>query len=224
MKPWVLLGAAFLSGACARSNESPAAETVERVQFVVTTPQGRAVPGARIVFDGSELGTTDDAGNLEAQVRGGEVPHGVELHCPEHHRPERSTHRVVLQRTLGLDGQPLVAPIRLVCEATRVPTVVVVRTTHATHVPVLVQGAAVGDTGPDGVLHYLTTAPPHSELRVELDTAGRPELGPALSRTFSVADEETLLALDVEFERPKPPRRAAPRRPTPVRQVPYRLD
>lgn len=215
---WSLAGC-LITLACGQAPSAPD----ETVRFDVVTVAGRPVAGAHLKVDGTLVGTTNIQGVLEVRLAGGNDPRRVELRCPDHHAPAESVRSLTLRRTVDLSGRPLVPPLRLECEPTRVAAAVVVRTSPPQELPVLVQGEKVGSTGPDGLFHFLTHVPRHGSLRVELDTSSRPNLRLTTPpRTFTVADEDSVLVYDATFaqEQKKRSARSAPR----PRHVPYRLD
>jgi hypothetical protein len=206
--------------ACTQAPSSPP----ETVRFEVTTAKSRPVIGAHLAVDGTPLGVTGTEGTLEVRLETGAERHQVELRCPEHHTPSESLRSITLRRTFDLEGQPLVAPIRLECEPTHVAAAVVVRTSPPAELPVLIQGENVGKTGPDGLFHFLAFAARQSSLRVELDTSSRPDLRLSTpARTFTLADEDTVLPFDATFVPAERKKKSAQRAPRP-RHIPYRLD
>src|SRR5262249_10520011 len=131
---------------------------------------------------------------------------------PQGFRPAEPVLRLTLQRARTLESKAQV-PIRGAIQCIRIErfAAVVVRAGGHDNIPVLLDGKAVGRTGPGGIAHVLAQVRSNTTLRVALDTSAFPSLKPKNPSTpFPIRDRDEILILDQPFHEDVKPKKKAP--------------
>jgi hypothetical protein len=195
--------------------------------FSVKADEKAPVAGAKVSIKGRLVGTTNEAGVLDAQVHGLEgdrLP--IKLACPDGFQANPEDSVLILRTVQGLNGEERRAiPHDLGCQPTKRDAVVVVHASGAaTSLPVKIDGALVGQTDALGFGHFHVRTDPGSRFEVALDTSANDKLMPQNPKqVFQLGKKDDLFVVDQHFRLPpkaKAPRKhvkAAPKTPIPVR-------
>ncbi len=178
--------------------------------------------GVHVWADGRDLGITNAAGRIVAELHGIEgTTVSLTIACPAGHRTDTPTRRVPLRSIEGANRalHPIEVDVRCEPELHRVALVVRAEAPNLPSLPIEVDNQKVGQTDASGVAHVLFEARPGSTLRVKLATSSRPNLEPRDPvQTFQVGDEDAILLFAQAFSSPAPKR--SPNRRVPVITAP----
>jgi hypothetical protein len=195
--------------------------------FSVKADEKAPVAGAKLSIKGRLLGTTNEAGVLDAQVRGLEgdrLP--IKLACPDGFQATPEDSVLILRTVQGLNGEERRAiPHDLGCQPTKRDAVVVVHASGAvTSLPVKIDGALVGQTDALGFGHFHVRTDPGSRFEVALDTSANDKLMPQNPKQiFQLGKRDDLFVFEHHFRLPPKPKaahkhvKAPPKTPIPVR-------
>jgi hypothetical protein len=182
---------------------------------------GRPLPGARVLYQGKQVGISRDNGVVKLSIDGseGEVfPFTVA--CPEGFRSPSKPIDITLRRLADPSRPP---EFSASCPPLKRSVVVAVRADNGPNLPVIYLGQEVARTDTAGAAHVLLSLPPGEEFELSLDTSGayssrlRPQKP---SARFSVKNEDDILIFHVPFTvevEKAPPPRSAPRPSGPIR-------
>jgi hypothetical protein len=182
---------------------------------------GRAVAGARVLFQGKQVGTSKDNGMVKLSIEGteGEV-FPFTIVCPDGYRSPAKPIDVTVRRLANPSEPP---EFSVSCTPLTRAVVVAVRADQGPHLPIVYLGQEVARTDASGAAHVLLTLPPGEEFELMLDTANpagerlRPQKP---TGKFSVKNTDEMLTFHVPFtvevEKRVAPR-AAPRAAGPIR-------
>jgi hypothetical protein len=216
---WVTLSSLALAGAvsCSRAAAPASYELLIRV----SGGPGRPLAGARVLFQGKQVGTSKDDGTVKLSLEGteGEVfPFTVA--CPDGYRSPAKPIDVTLRRLANPGELP---EFSVSCLPTTRSVVVAVRADQGPHLPVMYLGQEVARTDSAGAAHVLLTLAPGEEFELMLDTvngAGERLRPQRPTGKFSVKNTDEILTFHVPFtvevEKRVAPR-AAPRPQGPIR-------
>ena len=230
-----LLLAALTSAACA----APKEEALEfRLEFRAVDDRGDAVAKVGVSLrQGAATtayeGATGGDGSLLAVVRAldGDIL-SVAAECPEGYHEAEHPETLPLRRvSRENEGAASTLQLTVLCPRAHRLAALVIRAGDREGLPVLVDGTVRALTDASGAAHVSLSVPPHSQVRVTLDTEGEPSLRPrSPERVFQIDDIDPILVLDQDFEelrkKPRRVRRAAPPPPPPppVKKRPIRID
>jgi hypothetical protein len=212
---WMALAGAV---SCARATPAASFDLLIRV----SSGPGRPLAGARVLFQGKQVGMTKDNGTVKLSVEGteGEV-FPFTISCPDGYRSPAKPIDVTLRRLADPGAPPEFA---VSCTPLTRTVVVAVRADQGPHLPVVYLGQEVARTDASGAAHVLLTLPPGEEFELMLDTsqAAGERLRPQKpSGKFSVKNADEILTFHVPFtievEKRAPPRAAPPRATGPIR-------
>jgi len=176
--------------ACIACAPSAAASRVIRV--AVSDEEGHPVTRVAVEIDGLTAIRTDGDGAARISLGAEGAPRArIGVRCPE--KTLEAAPRFVLRAGPGAEG-PL--QLSFVCRPALRKVVVVVRAPGGEGVWLRANGVPIGPIAGDGTLHAILERPPDSDLRLQLDTAGRalqPQ-NPALD--LRVSDREELVVFD----------------------------
>ena len=202
---------------CSRPGPSASYDLLVRV----SGGPGRPLAGARILFQGKQVGTSKDNGIVKLSIEGteGEVfPFTVA--CPDGYRSPNKPIDVALRR-LADPGKP--PEYAVSCTPLTRSVVVAVRADQGPNLPVIYLGQEVARTDSSGAAHVLLSLPPGEEFELMLDTsnAAGERLRPQKpTGKFAVKNADEMLTFHVPFtvevEKRAAPR-AVPRPPGPIR-------
>lgn len=207
----LLLSLTLSLGACGGDDE------VERFPYrFEVTSEGEGVEGVRVRVGPDEVGLTDAAGAVDAELAGREgrqLPLAVE--CPDGMRDPSDLRPVVLQRmrAVGDAARLRRVLVQVECPPYEREVAVLVRVRGHADVPVLVNGVEQARTDADGLAHLAMRLEPGAPLEVSLRTDHLPNLLPRdPARTWEVPDHDELFVFDQELAPPVASRRRRRRR------------
>lgn len=186
------------------------------LDFAVESDPGNPLAGVWIVADAQPIGRSDDAGSLQVTIaRKLGTPVRIEHDCPDGYRDPIRPKIVRLRdyRSVGAASVPAIE-IRLRCPPIDRTAVIIVRAQDGADLEVLLDNRHASRTNSEGVAHIWTTAPPGTELSVQLDTSARPRLMPrSPRRLLTMPDADEVFVISQHFERsPRPSVRRPQRR------------
>jgi hypothetical protein len=218
LRRFTLLSLALLGAAsCSRAVPEASYELLIRI----SGGPGRPLAGARVLFQGKQVGTSKDDGTVKLSIEGteGEVfPFTVA--CPDGYRSPTKPVDVTLRRLANPGESP---EFSVSCLPTTRTVVVAVRADQGPNLPVMYLGQEVARTDSAGAAHVLLTLAPGEEFELMLDTvnsAGERLRPQKPTGKFAVKHTDEILTFHVPFtveiEKRVAPR-AAPRAPGPIR-------
>jgi hypothetical protein len=197
------------------------------VRFRVVSDDGAALSGIPIAVRGKQVGKTDQGGELDALVNGGEGETlSIGVQCGSEYRQVDPLPSLRLTRTKRIVGgsSPPGIPYDTTCVRRRRNVAIVARADDLPGIPVAVEGKVVAFTDADGNAHVLVPLDADvSVLHVGFETSNRPELQPkSPGRAFDIAPSDDLVTLEQKFTvAPKPSPHRFQAQP---KHVPVRID
>jgi hypothetical protein len=206
------IGAASL--ACSQSRQAAAFDLTVRV----TGDLGRPLAGAKVFFEGTAVGRSNDRGVVRLAVHGreGEVI-TLTVACPDGFRPPSKPIEVALRRLADPGASP---EYSATCQPLTRSVVVAVRADNGPDLPVRYLGQEVARTDESGAAHVLLTLAPDEEFELTLDTSGKiaESLRPqSPSARFTAKSVDEILTFNVPFTVERPAQKARPKREIPIR-------
>jgi hypothetical protein len=214
----VLLGLTLT--ACTPERPPPARVVHVRVVDDESRPIG-AVP---LELDGISTLTTAPDGTANISLAPDGSPRArIGVSCPPHMRAVEPRH---VARAAPGGSAPL--DLTFACRPKLRTVVVVVRAPGAAGLTVRADGEPLGELDSGGTFHALLTRPPHTELRLSVDTGDSPLVPQSPTRALRIADRDAILVFDQAFASTARPRTRATPAPAkassaPARSVPYAI-
>jgi hypothetical protein len=218
-----------VSISCGSSSVSSLNKPFE-VSLRATSDEGLPVEGAQFSNGASTIGTTDAKGSARATVRGADgqvLP--IVTSCPTGYvAPEQPTQLRLTEVRRVSQQAPAALEVEAICSRKLRDIVVVVRTSQAPALPVVIGGKTAAQTDASGTAHLrLQLERDVHSLSVGLATAAAPNLRPQNpSRVFELEGQDAILLFEQSFTEErvaKVTRRAAAPVARP-KHVPYRID
>lgn len=201
--------------ACSQARPPAAFDLTVRV----TADLGRPLPGAKVFFEGTAVGRSNDRGIVRLAVHGREGEAiTLTVACPDGFRPPSKPIEVALRKLAEPGASPEYAAN---CQPLTRSVVVAVRADNGPDLPVRYLGQEVARTDASGAAHVLLTLAAEEEFELMLDTSSR--AGPEMLRPqnpsarFTVKNVDEILTFNVPFTVERPAQRARPKREIPVR-------
>ncbi len=196
-----LVTAGALSLAACSSKPPPRFEVVVKVQG----DPGEPLPGAVVLFQGKQVGKTNEKGRTVLGLKGVEgQTYAFTVQCPSGYKSPSQPTAVTLRRI----AEPSKRPEYLVdCPPTTRDVVVAVRADNGPNLPVVYLGRKVATTDASGAADVLLKMPPNQSFKLMLDTSGdadkrlRPQNPTA---TFDVKEQDDIFVFDQTFKRERP--------------------
>ncbi|MGB0680230.1 MAG: hypothetical protein ACPGUV_11255 [Polyangiales bacterium] len=207
---------ALLASACQQAPAPASQRFTLHFRVLADGQSDKPVAGARIAWHGQQLAQSGSDGRARATVQGQDgTLFRPTLQCPTGYRTPKTQPALRLRQVRPAAGGGKTAPleIELHCRPRLRQLALIVRAQGAPSLPVIVDGERRGQTNAAGVAHLAFARPPHSRVRVHLDTSAHPKLHPqAPSRHFQLHDADQLAVFDQRFTPPPPKRRRTHRR------------
>ncbi len=193
------LSAALLTLGCGLL-EPPAPPSFEARIRVFSDPNV-PLPGARVVYKSSAVGTTDETGTVNFRLTGteGQV-YDLVVRCPEGFTSPSKPVSVALRKLADPAARP---EYRVDCPPSTRKVVVAVRADNGKDLPVIYLGRELARTDESGAAHVMLTVPPNQLVQLKLSTEGegakdlRPQ-NPVAS--FAVKDRDEVLVFEQKFK------------------------
>ncbi len=221
---------ALLLPACAQSSSTASRY---QLQFDAHDDRGDAIKGLVVSVGETRIGETDKNGILQAEVKAAKGDrYALHITCPKDYASSEMPEHILFRDTKGLAGKEH-ARIHVQVECARQERVaaLLVHTDGRIGMPILVDGALQGRTGPGGFAHLRLDLRPGTQFEVAIDSSQYPELRPANPRrTMSLGTEDELFVFEPAFTETEVKKKKRRRRPktsetqAPAIKRPVRID
>jgi hypothetical protein len=162
------------------------------------------VPGAQLSMQGQLLGTTNQAGEIDTQLRGFEGDRlSLKLTCPDGFAAKPAESPIVLRSMPGLGNEDRRLLLHdVACQPLKRDAVIVVHASGAgASLPVKIDGAPVGQTDGLGYGHFHVRTDPGARFEVAIDTSANGRLTPQNPHeVFQIDQKDDLFVFEQRFQ------------------------
>jgi hypothetical protein len=185
--------ALWIAAACSAKPPPP-----YKVVIKVQGDPGEAIPGAKVFYDGKQVGKTDSNGTALLGLRGAEGQvYSFAVTCPDGFASPDKAIQVSLHRLSKRPEYPVF------CPPTTRTIVVAVRAVHGPNLPVVYLGKPVAQTDESGAANVLLRLPPNQSFKLTLDTSSKDasRLRPQNPvQIFEVKQDDDIFVFNQEFK------------------------